>query len=177
MEAYESLITRRSIRYYKDKNIEPEKVQKLLEAAMHAPSARNYQPWSFIVLDDKKIINETAQLHPYGDILQRAPLGILICGDTNIEPSVEYLVEDCSASSQNLLIAAHSLGLGACWLGVYPRKERVEKIKNYFDLPENIIPISLISIGYPAEEKKRANRFRESRIHYNGWNKKESASK
>ena len=170
MEAFESLITRRSIRYYKKTKIEKEIIFKLIKAAMHAPSARNYQPWHFIVIDDDKIIQEASRLHPYGDILSRAPLAILVCGDTEKENTIGYLIEDCSAATENLLIAAHSLKLGACWLGIYPREERIEKIHKYFALPENIIPISLVTIGFPAEEKKKIEKFKESRIHFNGWN-------
>ena len=177
MDAYESLVTRRSIRYYKKQKVEEEKVEKILRAAMQAPSARNYQPWHFIILDEEKTLEAVGKLHPYGDILRRAPLGILICGDLEKENTIDYLVEDCSAATENILIGAHSLDLGACWLGIYPREKRVQKIKEYFNLPEQIIPISLVATGYPAEEKKLTSRFKESRIYYNGWKKNKSGSK
>lgn len=169
METMEAIITRRSIRKYEKKAIEKEKVEQLLKAAMYAPSARNYQPWHYIVIDNREMLDKLAEVHPYGEMLKEAPLGILICGDINLEPTKEYIAVDCSAATQNLLLAAHDLDLGAVWLGVYPREERSKAISELLNLPENIIPVSLISVGYPAEKKAVPKRFRIERIHYNGW--------
>lgn len=169
METLEAIESRRSIRRYTDKKVDEEKVQTMLRAAMYAPSARNYQPWHFVVVNDRKMLDEIAEVHPYGEMLHDAALGILICGDINLEPTTEYIGIDCAAATQNLLLAAHDLGLGAVWLGVYPRKERSTAIASLLKLPQNIIPISLVSVGYPAEQKPKPNRFHPERIHYNGW--------
>ncbi len=171
MEAYESLITRKSIRYYKKQKIEKDLILKLIKAAMHAPSARNYQPWHFIILNDERIMEEVSRLHPYGDILERAPLAILVCGDTEKENTIGYLIEDCSAATENILIAAHSLGLGACWLGIYPREERMENVIKYFALPENIVPVSLLAVGYPGEEKRKQKDLRNREFILTGGKK------
>ena len=169
MNTIEAIITRRSIRKYKTQLIEKEKVNKLLEAGMYAPSARNEQPWHFLVIDERELLNKIPSVHPYAGMLKEASVAIMVCGDTNIEKSIEYNAINCSAATQNILLAAHDLGLGACWLGVYPREERVKGLVEMFDLPPNIIPISLVSIGYPAEDLAAPNRYIEERVHYNLW--------
>ncbi len=163
------ILTRRSIRKYRNKDVSDELVEKLLKAAMSAPSAGNQQPWHFIVVRDREILDEIPKIHPYSAMLKEAPLAIVICGDVNLEKYKGYWVQDCSAATQNLLLAAHHLGLGAVWLGVYPVEERVEKIKKLFNMPESVIPLCIVAIGYPAEEKPPADRFDKSRIHYDKW--------
>ena len=169
MEALEAILTRRSIRKYTDEPVPEELVKSLLEAAMNAPSARNTQSWHFIVVTDKKILNKVPSVHPFSDMLRHAPLAILVCGDKDIEPNDDYINENCCAATENILLAAHASGLGAVWLGVFPRKERVEGLTRLFNLPQNIVPVSMISIGYPAEKKSKENRFKQTRIHYNNW--------
>lgn len=162
-------MTRRSIRRYSDREIEEEKVQSLLRAAMQAPSGHNYQPWHFIVITDRKILDAIPEFQPYAKMIRQAPLGVVVCGDTGIEESVEYINTDCSAATQNLLLAAHEMGLGAVWIGIYPREERVEGMRRLLSLPERIVPITLISLGYPAEDKEPEDRFQEERVHRNRW--------
>jgi nitroreductase len=169
MEAYEAITSRRSIRKYVAKNIPTEYTEKLLKAAMAAPSAGNQQPWHFIVVTDREILDEIPKFHPYSQMLYKAPLAILVCADTDIETHPGYWVEDCSAATQNILLAAHALGLGAVWLGIYPREERTGDIKKLFKLPASVMPLSLLSIGFPAEDKPPADRYNEERVHYNGW--------
>jgi len=169
MEVFDAIITRRSIRKYRDKAVSPEFIEKLLRAAMYAPSANNYQPWQFIVINERSILNEIPNVQPYSKMLYTAPLGILICGDEKFEKLPGYNAVNCSAATQNLLLAAHDCGLGTCWIGIYPREERISGIRQLLKLPDNIIPISLISVGYPAELKDIPERFIPSRIHYNGW--------
>ena len=169
MEVFEAIFTRRSIRKYTDKQVSTEIIEKILKAAMYAPSANNYQPWQFVVVNDRKILNEIPNVHPYSKMLYTASLAILICGDENYEKLPGYNAVNCSAATQNLLLAAHACGLGTCWLGVYPREERMSEIKGFFKLPDNIIPISLIAVGYPDEIKETPERFIPSRIHYNSW--------
>ena len=167
MDALEAILTRRSIRKYTKEPIPEEMVNKLLEAAMSAPSAHNQQPWHFVVLKDRDIIDEIPKFHGYAKMLPEAPLAIVVCGDT--AKADAYWVQDCSAATQNILVAARALGLGAVWLGVYPQEERVKALRNLTGVPDEITPFAIISIGYPAEEKPPANRFSATRVHYNNW--------
>lgn len=167
METFEAILTRRSIRSYKEKKVQKEFINKMLKAAMYAPSARNYQPWHFVVADDREILDRIPDLHPYAYMVNEAPLGILICGDSKIEKTPEYNAINCAAATQNLLLEAHELGLGAVWLGVYPREERMKNLSSLFSLPEHIIPISLVAAGYPDEMKTAGDRFKYDRVYHN----------
>ena len=169
MDAIEAILSRRSIRKYTTKSVSKELIKNLLEAAMSAPSAGNQQPWHFIVIIDTKILIDIPTFHNHADMLKEAALGILVCCDKDLEKHKGMGIQDCSAATENILIAVQAKGLGAVWLGVYPRKERIDGLRKLLNIPEHIIPFSLISIGYPAEEKPRANRYNESRIHYNKW--------
>lgn len=168
----EILFTRRSIRKYKkDKPIGDDVLNFILDAAMCAPSARNKQPWHFLVTRDRKKLDQLSELHPYGKMLKDATMAIMVCGDIKLEDRESANALNGAAATQNLLLAAHAAGLGAVWLGMYPRKERTEAMREVFNYPENIIPVSLISLGYPAEEKPRNNNFKPERIHLEDWSK------
>jgi len=169
MDFLELIRTRRSIRKYTETAIPGEVVQELLRAAMYAPSATNEQPWQFIVINDRKILDEIPSKHPYAAMAAQAPLAIVVCGDLRHDKANGYWVQDCSAATQNLLLAAHSLGLGAVWCGIYPRERRVATIQKFLALPEHIIPLALVVIGHPAEQPIPEERFRPERVHYNGW--------
>jgi nitroreductase len=169
MDALENIRTRRSIRKYLDKPVPQEILQQVLAAAMYAPSACNQQPWQFIVVDDRRLLREVPKVHPYATMAAEAPLAILVCGDSRLEQVPGYWVIDCSAAVENLLLAAHALGLGAVWTGVYPQQERVEGFRRMFGLPKNVIPHSLIPLGYPAEQPPQEERHRPERIHRNAW--------
>jgi len=169
METIQAILTRRSIRKFLGKKIPEEITTKLLEAAMYAPSARNTQSWHFIVINKRDILDKLPHVHPYAEMCYEASLAILVCGDTNIENLEGYVALNCAAATQNILLAAHDLGLGSVWLGVYPRKERMEPISKLFGLPQNIIPVSLVVIGYPAEQISKPERFKQDKIHFNTW--------
>ena len=169
METMEAITSRRSIRQYTDDEVSKEIIEELLVAAMSAPSAGNQQPWHFIIIKDPKILNAIPKFHPYSQMLKDTPVAIMVCGDMELEKHRGYWVQDCSAATQNILLAAHSIGLGAVWLGIYPGEERVSESQQLLGLPKNVIPLSLISIGYPAEEKQQANRYNSSRVHYEHW--------
>ena len=169
MNTLDAIYNRRSIRRYKQIQIEKAKVEELLKSAMYAPSARNMQPWQFIVVDDREMLDKLATAHPYAKMLYEAPLAILVCGDEKLDETAGYWIQDCSAATQNILLAAYELGLGTVWLGVYPREPRVNAMKELFQLPDHIHPITLIAIGYSDEEKERPDRFKPERIHYNKW--------
>jgi len=169
MDTIEAIHTRRSIRQYQDKSIPNKTIRELLAAAMAAPSARNQQPWEFIVITERKLLEKIPTINPFANMAKRAPLAILICGNLEIETSPGYWVIDCAAATQNLLLAAHALGLGAVWTGTYPNEDRMDGYTDLFDLPEYILPHSLVVLGYPDEEPSEEDRFLEERIHHNGW--------
>lgn len=169
MEVIEAILTRRSIRKYSREKITDNQIEIILKAAMYAPSAMNQQPWHFIVIDDREKLNLIMEVHPYSKMLKEAGLAILVCGDERLQLSKGYWVVDCGAATQNLLLAAHGIGLGAVWLGVHPREERKSGIREIFNLPDHVQPFSLISIGYPTEEKPVPQRFKPERIHKNQW--------
>ena len=165
----DAILKRRSIRKYSGKSVNKSDINILLTAAMYAPSARNEQPWHFIVIDNHDLLDQISKVHPYASMLPGASVAILVCGDENLELSKAYWPVDCSAATQNILLAAQALELGAVWLGVYPRQERQSSIRKIFNLPSHIHPFSLISIGYPAEAKGIPDRFKEDRIRWNEW--------
>jgi len=169
MKANEAIFSRRSIRKYTKQQVPDELVKLLLEAGIYAPSARNLQPWHFVVVQKRTTLDELSEVHPYGKMLKDATLAILLCGDKTIDNMDSYLIQNCSAATQNILLAAHSNGLGAVWLGVHPREERMSGIIKYFNLPEHILPISLISIGYPNETIEKPQRFNSDKVHFEKW--------
>lgn len=169
MDTLTAIHTRRSIRKYQDRPVPEELVQKLLAAAMSAPSARNAQPWQFVVIDDRSMLAEIAQINPNSQMASKAPLAILVCGDLALEKSPGYWVVDCAAAVQNILLAAHALGLGAVWTGVYPRDRRMEGLRRLVGLPGPIVPHSLVVLGYPAEQPEGEDRFLPERVRRNHW--------
>lgn len=168
-DAYESIVSRRSIRTFQQKAVPPEILQKLLEAAMCAPSACHEEPWHFMVIDDREILAEIAKVHPHAKMAANAPLAVLVCGQPSLETSQGYCPVDCGNATMNLLHAAHALGLGGVWVGVYPKAARMAEMRKLFSLEEGIIPFALVPLGYPAESKGRENRYKAERVHYNKW--------
>ncbi|MBT7297863.1 MAG: nitroreductase family protein [Victivallales bacterium] len=165
------IFARRSVRRYTDQPVADDVVQDLLEAAMAAPSACAKDPWEFLVLRDPTRLAQVADLLPNGPMLATAPLGFVACGDLERAHAGElsYLLQDCSAAIQNLLLAASTLGLGAVWLGVHPRQERVDGLRELFQLPASILPISCIALGYPADTPEPRTRFNADYVHNGGW--------
>ena len=169
MDTFEAIISRRSIRHFTSEPIKKELQMKLIQSAMQAPSAHNSQAWQFVVIDDQKILREISDIHPYAEMLNHAPLAIAICGDLYLEKNVDYLALNCAAATQNILLTAHSFALGAVWLGIYPRKKRIRNLKSILELPNRMIPISLVAIGHPKNSKEREDRFHPEKIHHNRW--------
>ena len=170
MEVYEAIHTRRSIRKYTRQQVSPEIVDKVLRAAMAAPSAANRQQWCFLVINDRAILDETAKVVPPFTMLKEATLGILVCGDlTKVNPGSTIFVQSCSAAVQNILLAAHASGLGAVWLGVHPLPDRVDALKKQFSLPDTVAPFAFVSIGHPAEQKPPEDRYQAAAVHLNKW--------
>ncbi len=169
MNVLEAIFTRRSIRKYTGEAVLEEDLKTILKAGFCAPSAMNLQPRHFIVIKDNGILKKITEIHPYAKMLTQAGCGIIVCGDKTRQSEIGYLVEDCSASIQNMLLAAHGLGLGAVWCGVYPREQRVEGIKQVLNIPENIIPIGLVVVGHKDENKEPVDRYDETKVHYDRW--------
>ena len=165
------LFGRRSIRAYQAEPVSDEVVTDLLAAAMAAPSACAKDPWRFVVVRDRARLAAIAAALPNGKMLAEAAVGIAVCGDLRAAHGGElgYLLQDCAAAIENLLLAAHALGLGACWLGVYPRQVRVEALTQLLGLPAGVVPISCIAVGRPAESKPARTRFDPSYVHHETW--------
>lgn len=172
-EVLQTIINRRSIRKYVDQQISEEQVKWMLRAAMNAPSAGNEQPWDFLVITDRDKLKKVPEFHPYSKMLPGAALAILVVADlarAKYEGELQQLwIQDCSAATQNILLVAHSLGLGAVWLAVYPDPPRLNGMRALFNIPEEMVPFSIISIGYPAELKQAVDRYDETRIHREIW--------
>lgn len=169
MELMEAIRTRRSIRKFEDRPVPEEMIRDILDAAMMAPSAGNAQPWQFVIVTDRSVLDSMQDMHPHIRMVTQARLGILICGDLGLEKFKGYWVQDCSAAMQNMLLAIHAKGLGAVWTGVYPMEERVALFKEKFDLPKHVIPLGFVPIGWPAQGPKTESRYREDRVHMNKW--------
>lgn len=168
----DNIMTRTSIRAYQDRDVEDAKVETLLRAAMAAPSAGNKQPWKFVVVKDKNTLHEISANLRTMRMAEHAPLAIVVCGDmenTFPEDGRDYWVEDTSAATENLLLAAHGIGLGAVWCGIYPMRERVAFLQKLLDLPENIVPLNVVPIGYPAENPEPKDKWKPENIHYEKW--------
>ncbi len=171
----ELILTRRSIRVFTAQAVDEDTITRILEAAMAAPSAGNQQPWQFLVMQNRETLAKIPGFHKYAQMMKTAPAAVLVCGDTAREVHKGYWVQDCAAATQNILLAAHALGLGAVWVGVYPRSERVEGFRRLLGIAPEVIPFSLVPLGYPAEKKEPANRFDFHRIHYEWWGGKAAA--
>ena len=165
----ESIFKRRSIRKYTDKVVPDELIEKIIRAGMAAPSAGNEQPWHFVVINDRSVLDAIPKFHPYSEMLKHAHHAIVVCADLSLQKYEGYWVQDCSAATQNMLLMAQELGLGSVWLGVYPLEDRIKGLKDLLGLPQSVIPLCILPIGYPAETKGPANRFDPSRIHTNRW--------
>lgn len=138
-------------------------------AGMNAPSAGNEQPWHFIVVDDREILDTIPSFHPHSRMLFEAPVAIVVCADTSNVKYPEYWPQDCAAATQNMLLAITDLDLGGVWLGVYPRADRVKRLRDLFKMPEHIIPFSIIALGYPAEHKAPKGIYEPYRVKSNSW--------
>jgi len=162
---------RRSVRVYAPGDVSDAQVQSLLEAAMAAPSAVAKDPWRFVVIRDPRMLTRIADALPNGKMLATAPLGIVVCGDLDAahDRQLSYLLQDCSAAIENLLLAVHALGLGACWLGVHPREDRIRKLSQLLGLPLNVIPVAAIAIGHPGEVKEPRTRYQAAYVHREKW--------
>lgn len=164
----EVIFNRRSVRKYKDQPVETEKIQKLLRAAMQAPSAGNQQPWEFIVVQEKYNLKKLSEMSPYSKLIADASLAFVLLANEERMKFPENWQQDMGAATQNILLEAVELGLGAVWLGVAPLEDRVNYVKNMFDLQDILKPYCVIALGYPSEgqENKFIDRYDETRVHF-----------
>jgi nitroreductase len=163
------VLRRRSIRKYTAEPVSDDHLEHLLRAAMAAPSAGNQQPWQFIVIRDRDVLAAIPDVHPYASMVPKAQLAILICGDRAKERWPQYWEQDCAAATENLLIAAAQIGLGAVWLGVHPLEERADGMRALLCIPRAITPFSLVPVGWPAEHKEPSDRYEPHRVHLDRW--------
>ena len=166
-ELIKTIFSRRSIRKYTEEPVPEEHVTTILEAAMAAPSASNRKPWHFVVVTERDTLNRLADAHKYAKMLQEAPLCVVVCGDESVSP--RFWEQDCSAATQNILLAAQALGLGSVWCGVHPSEERVKDISEILGIKQPVKPLNLIAIGHPAEEKEPRTQYDEERVHRERW--------
>ncbi len=169
MNVLEAINSRRSIRKFTGEVIGDEEIKTILKAGFQAPSAHNREPREYIVLRDREILEKIPQFHQYTKMLPSAGCGIVVCGDKKLQPELGFLVSDCSASIENMLLAAHGMGLGAVWCGIYPKDELMRPMSDLLNLPEHIIPIGMAVVGRKAEDKESKDRYDESKVHYDRW--------
>lgn len=165
------ILGRRSIRVYAPGDVSDDQITQLLQAAMAAPSAVAKDPWRFVVVRQLQMLATIAAVLPNGRMIATAPVGIVVCGDQREahDQKLSYLLQDCSAAIENLLLCAHGLGLGACWLGVHPREDRIRKLKDLLGLPASVIPVAAVAVGQPGETKEPRTRYHAKYVHFERW--------
>ena len=169
MDVLEAILSRRSIRRYTAEPVPEEVVDTLLKAAMNAPSGDNEQPWHFIVVTDRAILDAVPTFHTHARMMGEAPVAIIVCGDPRLEKHSGLWPLDCSAATENILLAAHGAGLGAVWVSIYPWPERIDGMRKLVGLPEAVIPFCIVPVGFPAVSKPNPDRFDRLRVHRNVW--------
>lgn len=169
MDAIAAIMARRSIRKYTSEAVTEDAMKTLLKAGFAAPSSNNRQPWHFVVIDDREMLDSVPDFHPYSKMLLEAPAAVLVCGDERITKRPRGSIVDCAAAVQNILVAAQALGLATCWLAIDPVEERIAGIRKLCGVPEEVVPLALIALGHGAEEKPPNDRYLADRVHRNRW--------
>ncbi len=169
MDTLTAIFTRRSIRKYTSQPVSDATVKLLLQAAMAAPTAKNTQSWEFIVIRDKKTLQQIPSFHPFGKHVPDAQVAIVVCGNTKLQAAPGHWIPDASNASMNILLAAHSLGLGAVWTTFYPYEDRTAGIRKLLNIPDHIIPLNIIPIGYPVDKGNYQDRFKPAKVHNETW--------
>ncbi len=167
----ESIMTRNSVRDYTEERVSDELIEKILKAGMAAPTAANRQPWRFYVVRDKSIIKQATKVTKYAAPMnERAGVMLVVCGVPSESFPVEprYWVQDVSAATENMLLAAHALDLGAVWCGVYPGEERVAALRELLNVPEEVVPFNMIMLGHPKGETPVKDKWKPERVEYVG---------
>lgn len=167
----ENIMSRTSVRKFTDRAISKDTLETIVKAGMAAPTAVNKQPWDFVVVTERAVLDSLMANHPHSN-LATATAAIIVCG--NMEKAMEgdgqaYWIQDCSAATENILLAAHALGLGAVWCGVYPMQDRIVPVRETLQLPSYVTPLNIISIGYPAENPEPKDKWNPANVHYQQW--------
>ena len=170
----DTILSRRSIRRYQNCPVEEALVEYCLRSAMAAPSAHNQQPWAFVVIDDRELLDAIPGFHPYSRMLYEAPMAILVCGDERELKSPDFWPQDCAAAVENILLAACSRGLGSVWMGVYPKEPIMQGFRRLLNMPGYLVPFALVALGYGAEEKEPSERYDPGRVRRNAWGREEA---
>ena len=174
-EVIQNILTRVSNRRFTNEPVSDEHIETLLRAAMAAPSAMDYDPWHFIVVQDVELKRELKASLPYVKMMNDSSTGIVVCGDITLyeriskiegEDNTLYWVQDCSAASENILLAAHSMGLAAVWTGIFPLQSRIKKLQVLLHLPAHIVPLNLIVVGHPAAPAMPKDKWDENKVHF-----------
>lgn len=166
-QTLETIFNRKSVRKYTERPVEKEKLETLVRAGMAAPSSRDRRPWEFVIVTDRDLLDKMGDGLPLARMLKETKQAIIVCGDTVKSENAWQL--DCSAAAQNILLAAESMGLGAVWTAAYPYPERMKIIQDALQLPEHILPLTVIPLGYPTGIEKPKDKYNKKQIHYNGW--------
>ena len=166
-QTLETIFNRKSVRKYTERPVEKEKLETLVRAGMAAPSSRDRRPWEFVIVTDRDLLDKMGDGLPLARMLKETKQAIIVCGDTVKSENAWQL--DCSAAAQNILLAAESMGLGAVWTAAYPYPERMKRIQDALQLPEHILPLTVIPLGYPTGIEKPKDKYNKKQIHYNGW--------
>lgn len=169
MDTLKAILERRSARAFLDRKVEPELVEKLLEAAARAPSSEGAEPWHFVVVDDRAALDRIGRLVPTAEMALKAPMGIAVCADPTADRATDFWVQDCAAATENILLAAHALRLGAVWTGIHPARDRVLRFRQVLELPTEIVPVSFILVGYASRRVEPREASLDGRVHRNVW--------
>lgn len=163
----DTIFNRKSVRKYTERPVEKEMLETLVRAGMAAPSSKDRRPWEFIIVTDRKLLDAMGEGLPLARMLKDTKQAIIVCGDTVKSENAWYL--DCSAAAQNILLAAESMGLGAVWTAAYPYPDRIKVVREVLNLPNHLIPLTVIPVGYPQGSDKAKVKFNKQQIHYNSW--------
>ncbi len=166
------IYSRKSVRHYTEQAVSREALETLVRAGMSAPSAINRQPWVFIAIDERQILDELGSRLPYARMLLKTKAAIVVCGDMERAPDEwqqAFWIQDCSAATENILIAAEAMGLGSVWTAVYPARDRIEIVRRSLNLPDHIIPLNVLPIGYPDHIDKPKDKWNPGKLVWNQW--------
>ena len=165
------ILKRKSVRRFAECSVSDAQLTTLLKAAMAAPSAKNAQPWHFVVVEEAEMLQYLSERLPYAKMLSSAALAIVVCGDTQVHTgeSAQNWLLDCAAATQNLLLVAESMDFGAVWTGCYPYKERVDIVRAALELPDHIVPLNVVPIGGPIGNERPLDKWKPERVHKEKW--------
>ena len=171
-DTLKTIFSRKSVRSYKEEAVSRDRLEMLVKAAMAAPTAVDKRPWEFMIITDKKVLQKLAEILPYAKMASKAGAAIIVLGDLDKQfggTGADFWIMDCSAASENLLLAAESMGLGAVWTAIYPDIDRINVLRNLLKIPSRYMPLNLIPVGIPTGEDKPKNKYNPEQIHWEKW--------